>query len=629
MNTQYGDVYNYNAGAQFLATPPVTPRRVAEDQLIALQRQFARPPGINAAFDVLRREHTVIVEGAPGTGRSAAAQVLLCELPRDHGTYHELTPEKPESGSGRWLALDLIGSQDRMLLDLSRADAETWHAVQAELSDFRHELISKRAFLAIVLPHAAMDPLSSHFAHLRKEIGRPDAVEALTRHLRLLGVDEWVRRDTPQALQTYLNTDPSMLELARLAERIASLRGPGDFASWCEQALSAQTDRADEVALLVPRLEEGRERALLLASALLHRARSEAVYRGTNELVKVAGSAHDERPLLEHRGLSDRLQAANARLGPDGRVHFPSPGFAEAARHYFWTDLPDVRDLLSKWIRTAVRLRELDPADRGALVERFTDLCVQTGEFGRLDELVRAWTSESARPSEVQAAAHLLKRGVENERSGGEFRAMIYGWSTSHITASLRAVLAEVCEKVMSVHHPEPALVRLHHLARLESPPGVARDALLRYVDGDRRLQRRLLARLATTQSSRHHRADADLFLSLPTLPSDFLLTPATREWLTLCWRSAFSLTASEQWAACAARWLSTADEATAPALIDATVTVLVDASDLRYPILTRIYAEARRAVSPRLAALLLDTITAAQRKHFDQRPPDLEVTSS
>ncbi|MDT7843878.1 hypothetical protein [Streptomyces justiciae] len=628
MNNHYGDVYN--VGSQFLATPPATPRRVAEDQLVALQRQFARPPGINAAYDVLRRDHTVIVEGAPGTGRSAAARVLLCELPRDHGTYHELTPEKPELDSGRWLALDLIGSQDRMLLDLSRADARTWHAVQKELSAFRHELIDKGAFLAVVLPHTAPEPLSSHFAHLRREIGKPDALEALTRHLRLLGVDEQVRQNTPQALRTYLESGPSMGDLARLAERIASLRGPGDFASWCEKALSAQTDRAHEVALLVPRLKKGRERALLLTSALLHGARSEAVYQGTNELVKVAGSAHDDRPLLEHRGLSDRLQAANARLGPDGRVEFPSPGFAEAARHYFWTNLPDVRGSLSKWMRTAVRLRDLDPAGRGALVERFTDLCVQTGEFGRLDQLVTAWTSESAHRIEVQAAAHLLKRGVESERSAGEYRTRIYEWSTTtHITPSLRAVLAEVCEKVMSVHHPEPALVRLHHLARRESPPGVAREALFRYVDEDRRLQRRLLARLATTQSSRHHRADADLFLSLRTLPSDFLLAASTREWLTLCWRSAFSLTASERWADCAARWLSTADEATDPALVDATVAVLVDASDLRYPILTRIYAEARRAVSPRLAALLLDAITAAQRKYFDQRPPDLEVSSS
>lgn len=628
MNNHYGDVYN--VGAQFLATPPVTPRRVAEDQLITLQRQFARPNGINSAFDVLQREHTLILEGAPGTGRSAAARVLLCELPRDHGTYHELTPEKPESDSGRWLALDLIGSQDRMLLDLSGADAGTWHAVQRELSDFRHDLIGKGAFLAVVLPRTVAEPLSSHFAHLRREIGRPDAVEALTRHLRLLGVDEWVRRSAPQVLETYLKTGPSMHDLARLAERIASVHGPGDFASRCEEALSAQTDRADEVALLVPRLKKGRERALLLTSALLHGARSEAIYQGTNDLVRVAGSAHDERPLLEHRGLSDRLMAAKAQLGPDGRVRFPSLGFAAAARRYFWTDLPDVRDSLSEWMRTAVRLRDLDPGDRGSLVERFTDLCVQTGEFGRLDELVTAWTSESAHPTEVQAAAHLLKRGVESERSGAEFRTRIYEWSTTtHITASLRAVLAEVCEKVMSVHHPEPALVRLHHLARGEPHAGVAREVLFRYVDQDRRLQRRLLARLATTQSTRHHRADADLFLSLRTLPADFLLAASTREWLTVCWRSAFALTPVERWADCAARWLSTADEAADPALVDATVTVLVDASDLRYPILTRVYAEACRSVSSRLAALLLDAITAAQRKHFDQQPPDVEVSSS
>lgn len=630
MNNHYGDIYNIGDRIGALLTPPfAAPRRVAEDQLITLQRQFARPEGITAAYDVLEREHTVIVHGDPGSGRSSAARVLLCELPRDNGTYHELTPEQPEPGSsGRWLPLDLVGAHDRMLLDLSAAEEKTWHAVHKELSDFRHAVLRKGSFLVVVLP--ASHQLSPQFVHLKARIKRPDAIEALTRHLRLAAVDEDVRERAPAALRTYLRTLPPMRELARLAESIASLRGPGGFAAWCNEALAAQTDRTDDVAQLVPELKEGRERALLLTSALLNGARAEVVHRGTNLLVQEAGSAHDDRPLLEHRGLSDRLKVMGAELGTNARVRFTSPGFAGAARRYFWTNLPDVRDPLGKWMRTAVTLRDLEAADLGALVERFTDLCVQTRDYDRLTDLVERWTTDSARHStEVRAAAHLLKRGVENEHSGNRFRAEIYDWSTRQVTGNLRQVLAEVCEKVMSIHHPEPALVRLHHLARHEPRPGVARTSLFRYVNQDSRLQRRLLARLATTQSPRHHRADADLFLDLAELPDTFLLTPSTREWLTICWRTAFNLLEPSRWAPCATHWLATADAVDDKALVDAALGILVDASDLRYPILSRVYANARRSVSSDLAAQLLGAINAAQRAGFTLRSPDLEASPS
>lgn len=624
------DVYNVHPGAAgaFLTAPAATPRRVAEDQLLHLQREFARPPGINAAYDVLAAEHTVIVHGARGTGRSSAARVLLCELPRD-GTYHELTPEKPESGPGRWLSPDLVGQRDRMLLDLSEVDERMWQAVHEELSDFRHAVLAKSAYLALVLPERHQNQLSSQFTKFSRGIERPDGLEALVRHLRLAGVDEDVRRIAPPALLEHLETEPPMRELALLARRIADARGPGsDFATWCETAIEAQKNRAQDAAEAVAQLRKGRQRALLLAAAMLHGARAETVHRATNLLVEEAGSAHDDRPLLEHKGLSTRLKAVGAELDPDSRVCFGSPDFAEATRRHFWIDLPDVRDPLNRWLSKAIAL--LDPTDLARLVENFTDLCVFTRDFERLAALLDDWTRDGAtRTTEVRAAAHLLKRGVENEQSNSEFRARIYGWSTTRQTKNRREVLAEVCEKVMSIHHPEAALVRLHHLARGEPHPGFARVSLFRYVNQDSRLQRRLLARLATAQTSLHHRADADLFLGLEALPDDFLLTATTREWLTTCWRMAFGLLEPRRWLPCATTWLSTADAVDDAALVDAALNILVAASELSYPVLSRVYADARRTVSPRLASRLLESITLAQRARLAPQSPDPEVPES
>ncbi|WP_128427743.1 hypothetical protein [Streptomyces cyaneus] len=634
MSDRNGDsytVHNYFGDPPLLKTPKVTPRRVAEDQLINLQRQFARPPGINDAYDVLVGEHTVIVHGEPGSGRSSAAQVLLCELPRDGGTYHELTPEKPETPSGRWLSPDLVGGRDRMLLDLSSADDRTWQAVHSELSGFRHEVLRKGAFLAIVLPHQSREQLSPQFSQFSRKIGRPNTWEAVNRHLWLAEVEGNVRDLAPSALHTYLDTAPPMRDLARLAERIAAARGHGDFAAWCEAALAAQTDRTSDVAEALRRVRKGRERALFLTAAMLEGARAEVVHRATNLLVQEAGSAHDDRPLLEHKSLSVRLETVGAELGSDSRVRFTQPHFAETARDYFWANLPDVREPLSTWLKQAVRLRDLDETDLANLVVRFTDLCLSTGESERLTALVEQWTQDSAhRTTEVLAAAHVLQRGVEHEQWDAEFRSKIYTWSTGRPPKHLREVLVEVCTKVMSIHHPEPALVRLHHLARNEPHPGVvARRALLDYVSQDVRLQRRLLARLATAQSERYHRADADLFLDLAGFPDNFLLAAPTREWLTTCWRMAFELLTPQRWTRCTANWLATADQVDGEALVEAALNILVDASDARYPVLSRIYADARRNVSPGLASRLLQSINTAQRARFTRPAPDPEVSPS
>ncbi|MGW4872197.1 hypothetical protein [Streptomyces chartreusis] len=633
MSDRNGDTYNVNnyfGPEPLLKTPRTTPRRVADDQLRRLQQEFARPVGMGQAYDVLAGEHTVILHGMAGSGRASAARVLLCELPPDGGMYHELTPEAPEGGAGRWLSPDLIGEHDRMLLDLSATDEQTWNAVQEELSDFRHEVLSRRAFLALVLPSRFGEGLSPQFTQFRRKIERPDAWEAVNRHLWLAGVQVSVRDLAPPALRTYLDTGPSMRELARLAERIGTAaRGPGDFSAWCEAALAAQTDRTSDVADAVRRLRKGRQRALFLTTAMLEGARTEAVHRATSLLVDEAGSTHDERPLLEHKQLSLRLETVGAEAGPDARVHFTEPGFAEAARCLFWNDLPDVREPLGKWLTKVLRVRGLDESDAAQAVARFTDLCLRVQEFERLTDLVGRWTLDSAhRGTEVRAAARLLQHGVEDERWSGWFRYIIYKWSTGQPSKHLREVLVEVCAKVMSIHHPEPALVRLHHLTRNEPHPStVAREALLAYVNEDVRLQRRLLARLATKQPERHHRADADLFLSLTELPGSFLLAAPTREWLTVCWRMAFNLLDPDRWTVCTTRWLTTADHD--DDLAETTLSILVDASDTSYPVLSRIYADARRSVSPELASRLLNSINTAQRARFTHVAPDLEVSPS
>ncbi|MEU9894452.1 hypothetical protein ACIBCS_17485 [Streptomyces phaeochromogenes] len=633
MSDSFRDLYLTVVGAtqQSLLKPSAAvPRRVAEDQLIRLQRQFARPDGINAAYDVLAAEHTVLLHGEPGSGRSSAARVLLRELPRGRGTYHELAPDQPKAGTA-WLSADLIGEEDRMLLDLSATDTAAWNAVHEELSGFRHELLRKGAFLVVVLPHRFEDRPFTDFVH--RTIGRPNAWEAVARHLRLNGLEDTIWQDHRDVLRDHLDTLPPMREVARLSDLILTARAfdheEGTFADWCEAAIAALTDRDKQVADLLPTLEEGGQRALLLTAAMLDGARGEAVHRATTVLLEKVGSEQDARPLLERSGLSHRLSNVHATMGTDACVRFRELGFARATRHHFWINLPDVRAPMGEWLGQVLKLRELTETDRERLVVRFTGMCLSTGDTESLASFVIDWTRDGAsRTTEVQAAAHLLGTAIESEELGGYFRRLTREWSANRPTRNLREVLVEVCEKVMSIHHPDAALVRLHHLARNEPQPGMAREALLRVASQDSRLQRRLLWRLATAQSS-HHRADADLFLAFSDLPDDFLLVSATRQWLAVCWRMAFDLHTPERWAPCARHWLATADAVGDGDLSRAALDILVDASASRYPVLSRIYADARRTVSPALSAQLLRTINRAQTSHFSRQSPDLEVSPS
>ncbi|WP_306320656.1 MULTISPECIES: hypothetical protein [unclassified Streptomyces] len=624
----YNNYNNYFNGTQLLDPPTAAPRHVAEDQLERLQRQFARPERMNAAYDTLESEHTVFLHGAQGCGRSAAARVLLCELPSDRGAYHELNPEVPD-GEGSCLSADLIGAGDRILLDLSTADVPLWQAVRRELSGFRHELLRRSAFLAVVLPHRFEDDLPSEF--VRTWIGRPDTKEAFARHLRSHGIDDGLWSPLPDEARTHLATRPAMGELARLVGRIAEARAAGQptdtFHDWLRTALASRADHSATLDALLPDLPEGRQRALLLASALLEDAPAEAVHASAALLLRRVGSADDDRPMLEHPGLTERLDPLKARLTADGRVRFERRGFAEATLRYFWANLPHLRETLREWFCATLRKTPMPAEPRARMVGRFTALCLSVGETTLVTRLIEQWTASPApRAPEVTAAAQALRHGVLDEEHGRVFLRQMYDWSRSPVTDPLRAVLIEVCEKVLSIHRPDAALVRLHHLARRDPETrGVAALALLRFADQDARILRRLLFRLATTRNTDHHRADARLFLQLPDLPPGFLLQRSPREWVTACWDRAFLLEPAE-WGPAARAWLLRADGTQDARLTDAVLRILTDASLSKYAIASRLYADARRTTSPALAARLLHAINQAQSTAFAARAHRQEV---
>jgi hypothetical protein len=635
-----GDQYNIRI-EQAASPTPASPRQVAEQQLRHLQRRFARPDHLNDAYDTLAEHNIVFLDGAPGNGRTSAARVLLRELPRGTGIYHEIATVK-EGKSPEILSPGLVGEEDRMLLDLSAENQDLWKQYHDRLLGFHKILADKRAYLAVVLPHPYADQLSPDFTGYRRQVNRPNELEVVTSHLRAHGVTVGRPRPAPPALHEYLAIHPPMRELARLADLILearkALRPGSTFMDWCDLAIAAQTARAEEVDSFVPALRKGSQRALLLTVAMLHGAPADVVHRATALLQKLLDIPQDDRPLLEHKGLTERLHKVGATRDDTACVHFEKLRYDHAVRRHFWLNMPDLRAPLRQWVDQVLDLPQLPDIDHRRLVVRFAELCLATDQ----EELFRtasAWTAKRhsrVTATYVRAAAELLSWGVQNEDTSQDFRTQIYKWSTRPITAGLRLALIAVCARVVSVHYPEQAVVRLHNLARrepLREPR--ARDVLLEYVAQDLRLQLYLLYRLFlfSPANPRHKEFDAQLFLDLvavPTWPAhSFLRNPVTRDWLTGCWTAVFRHTDSAIWSPCVKQWIRSANSSDDPDLVHRALNVLVDATAGSYPALRQVYATARASLSAEQADLLLSRIHEAQRADLAPRSKPQEGPQS
>ncbi|MGA5131559.1 hypothetical protein ACPCTO_17275 [Streptomyces olivoreticuli] len=607
---------------------------MAENHLRWLRQRFVPPFGLGTARELLLSNSIVMLCAPPGSGRNVAAHMLLHELTEMGGSFQELAPNPREEGP--LLPPDMVSQGDRLLLDLSTGDAELWSAVRAELGSFQDTLQRNAAHLAVVPPYHLAHQHSNGLQRLCADLRRPPATALLRRYLRLDGIDTETSSHLPTAVLSYLDRTPPLRDVAALAHYIlrarASAQGTDDFEQWCERALRAVTDREREVATHVASFREGSQRALLLTTAMLDGAHADAIHLGTEQLLHTAQHPPEEAPLLERDDLAQRLKSIDATTDFDGTVRFRELGWPEAVRTHFWTTMPGLRDHLRTWVEKAIGLPDLTVEDRDGLVERFAVQCLRTKRPGDLISLVEHWTGPPKDGVRLRAAAQALEHGLTSERWGNSFRQKIYYWAIERrLPEGLFTVLVEVCGEVMAVRHPDQAMVRLHHLSRQELSPGMARDALTRIVRADRRIQRRLLDRLARALERTHWPADRDLFattadpclLTYPGTRSHALLAePDVRHHLTTCWGSLFRKHPPPTWTPLVGRWLSTATDDEDQG--DLLLRVLVEAAAESSALLSRLYLTgrdwSRAAPDPRERARragttkrLLQMIDAAQ----------------
>ncbi|WP_406165110.1 hypothetical protein OIE52_50425 [Streptomyces canus] len=600
-----GDLYNYtvNMGPGDQEAPGRSPRRIADDQLRLLRQQFVDPAGMGMARRVLDASSTVILHGPPGSGRTAAACVLLYEVHQGCGIFRELLPGEEE---GALTDPGLVGVGDRLLLNLAEADVSQWAQTRKDLSALRKAVQEQQAHLVVVMPHDGA--LESHLQPYRADIARPPAMEVFRRHLRLHRIPYEEYRLPAPALDEFLAEQPPMEEIAHFADRVRRARAASavgdDFAAWCEQSRDARTQWRKEVAELVATKCAAPQRALLFATAMLHGAHADVVHRGSALLLSTLNAPRDETPLLAGKDLAERLAEIGAAAGPDGRVRFDRLDYDAAVRAHFWDHMPDLRHLFSSWTAQSTELDDphITSDLRKRLVSRLADQYVRTGRGNDLAFLAEKWSAAPTSRARLEAAVETLACGLSDPRYGRSLRMLVYSWCKGkQLTGNLAHVLLRVCTDVIAPAHPDQAVTRLHHLARRERGATPALDALCRLAVTSARLRRRMLDRL--TCHSAAPAVDARLFLRIgdPVALTDPAGAPrplidekGVQDCVVAGWAEALARLPQPHWQPYAERWLHTAW--TADNHRDRLLALLVDAAGRNGRTLAALYSAARAA---------------------------------
>ncbi|HEX6353879.1 hypothetical protein [Actinophytocola sp.] len=491
-----------------------SPRLVPEDILTGLAKRFVIPSGYGDLLARLRDPGTVVVSGAPGSGRRSAALMVL----KDSGEGTTRFRELPDDDVDGQFVLDVsvIEPGERLLLDMSAEVGPLPQRLLTNLRAYRAAVADRRAYLAIVLP-PEQEQVAAELGSEATIIGRPDGVEVFRQHLAGFGIVVTGSELRNEALQTHLTRDP-MRDIAALARRVQRERstaaGQGGLVAWLTAALETDT-YLDDAARFMRDNADGRVRALLLASAVFEHATPEVVESAAARFLEVTKYPPHEGHRLDLPDLAEALARVHARID-GGQVRFDSVAYADAVRTHFWRTFPDLRDDLRQWLDRTVRSGAMAPTSRSLAVLRYTDQCLRIGHPEDLWTLVEQWAAHPPSTSDklLDVAGAALARCLLDERYGWRFRRRVYRWVRNRqLWPSLAVLLIGLCESVIAPARPHQGLVRLRHLTRhVDSAIVTAARAALARLCGDGRFARRMLTRTHDDLTGDHPR-DVDYVL--------------------------------------------------------------------------------------------------------------------
>lgn len=590
------------------------------DHLRRLDERFVTPPGFDEALSAIKAPGTVVLVGPPGSGRTAAAQMLLFRSWSGEGRLHELDPQEPDEASSPYIDPEYIGRDDGMWLNLSDAGPQLWNQIQKELPALHSRVQELNARLIVIQPDWL--DLRTDFRPYLRGIGRPQHTEVFDHLVRAEGLVNGEDVPVPNSLK---NPRP-MADVRQFIDDIMAAReqsgGKGGLKDWIAAAEQPTSPREARVSEALARLPQASERALLLSVAMLHGAHTDVIEQAAAKLL--ASLPGESDAVLERSPLGERLRKVGAEIDTTRHVRFIHSGDETAIRVFFWRHFPELHDTIADWVRETLDAVSLSVDDRAELARGFAGQCLDDRYQSRWTTLVEHLTAQRSSLSRGLAAAAILQVGLSDETSGKTFRRQIYEWTRSKSTSSsLAIVLVAACQQMIETH-PAEALVRLHHLARWHPERADVWDALANVAYGNQWLLRLLLSRLTSWHSDKTRKPDAGIFLYIadpaflaPRRSSHPLIAQGdVARQLSAGWMLALTSLPAAEWTSRAHDWLQCAaeDESNRHVLVD----VLLDGARQTAAVLPH---------APQTAAVLSHLYGLAHRAPFRETIADLILT--
>ncbi|MGW8569779.1 hypothetical protein [Streptomyces niveus] len=510
---------------------------VADRELDLVENAFVDPPGSNGSGQVARavsmlnrplgRCHTLALLGETGTGRRAAALRVLrgAGVPRERIRWLVLDWDRPRTEQiphtkGHGFVLDLTGYREL------KEDFYTG------LADYQQQAEAAEAFLVILAAPGGWSP--GTFATVPTvRLIRPTATEIAEAHLRHLaaGRVDWLASDPLEALLAG-SAGPS--DAARLARLIAKA-GEGNRDA-VKQEFTDWHDHLQKWFAKHSSPEDLRERALLVAAALLEGVPTDVVLEAADRLFAEVGGVLPPGGALAGRGLDERLRAIKASQDDDETLSLDDQqhGLPEAVLKYVWRQRPQLRKVLLQWASHI-------SAPNGVAVShlrRIADCLVQLSLLPG-GSVVRSVASDwiaTGRTAHRELAVEVLETMALHPVTGAGVRKQLYEWALQKGTSKeLATAVAEICAGRLGQIYPRIALTRLRLLASRSD--GLAREAVAEAVcrlastPEQRILVLSEIVGWAESADSDVREAGADTFLALTDIASDTLLPlPAAGE---------------------------------------------------------------------------------------------------
>ncbi|MEU0095384.1 hypothetical protein [Kribbella sp. NPDC006257] len=490
-----GNVVNQHVH-QYWGVVPQQQRSVrvsaATKEIEALRAIFVAPEGFaDLQHRLLAPGSSLVLTGASGSGRRAAAKMLLCPS-AELASALRLLSQDDLIGSDR-LSPDDISDEDRVLIDLSDVGESAFLQLQRDLLIYVASTERRRARLIILIPSRLESRLHDDLRGALGRVNRPDPWQILASSLRPHGLSVPIALIAPTDRQT-LDQLP-MSGVARVATFLLEAREQdvdGKITDWFGQAIAGVADHEDAVAELVSLHPSVDERTLLLSVAMAEQGLLEAVFWIERDLqVGLKYQAPTELHRLAEDGITDRVRGLRDELEiHNGRVRFRRFAFGQAVLTHFWDAYPDLRSAVADWVRRCVGRRELTAADREAIARRFAGQVARTNSLGLLYGVAQDWSTKAREESRVLAVV-CLTEVLLDERTAYGVRSQIYHWSrSSNLATSFGVLLVGICTDVLAVGHLSQALIRLRWFCNHEAVVGAeARRALIQLCAENRTLE--------------------------------------------------------------------------------------------------------------------------------------------